>query len=123
MWSFGAGSCPFTSRGNAFWFAWSAAPWYVCLIVSGVIYLDASMRTLPVYSLAVQLGSDFKHHMLPKGVREKLLRIAQHIREKHQAQAAAAAAAATADGSRRARLGAATVGASEWVKKMAGGAQ
>lgn len=60
QWSFGPDSCPFTSQGGAFWFAWRA-PWWVSLVVTGVIFLDASMRTLPCYSLAVQMGSDFKH--------------------------------------------------------------
>ncbi len=31
------------------------------LLFAGVVYLDASLRTLPTYSLAVQMGSDFKH--------------------------------------------------------------
>lgn len=43
---------------------------------------------LPLYSLTVQMGSDFKHTMLPKGVREKLLRIAQDVKRKRRAQVA-----------------------------------
>lgn len=34
---------------------------YLSLIIATVIFLDASLRTLPCYSLAVQMGSDFKH--------------------------------------------------------------
>lgn len=41
------------------------------------IFTLTPCRRLPLYSLDVQMGSDFKQHMLPRGVREKLLRIAQ----------------------------------------------
>jgi len=58
--SFGAYSCPFTARDYKFYFA-LVLPWWTLLIFGGIILLDASMRTLPLYSLAVQMGSDFKH--------------------------------------------------------------
>lgn len=93
--SFGAHSCPFST---SFWFAW-LPPWWVSLILSGLIFFDAAVRTLPCYSLAVQMGSDFKHHMLPTGIKNRLLKIAERIKQKHKEQQAAAAAA---EGSRRA---------------------
>lgn len=65
---FGAKSCPFTAQHNAFWMAW-LPPWWLVLIIAGLIFVDAAMVTLPCYSLAVQMGSDFKHHMLPSGVK------------------------------------------------------
>lgn len=34
---------------------------YISLIVAGVVFVDLSLRTLPLYSLAVQMGSEFKH--------------------------------------------------------------
>ncbi|KAL4420149.1 hypothetical protein ABPG77_010365 [Micractinium sp. CCAP 211/92] len=86
-WSFGASSCPFTAGSpdsNPFYFA-QVVPWWAMLLFAGVVYLDASLRTLPTYSLAVQMGSDFKHHMLPQGLREKLLLAAQRIKKKHKA--------------------------------------
>lgn len=95
VWSFGAHSCPFST---SFWFAW-LPPWWVSLILSGLIFFDAAVRTLPCYSLAVQMGSDFKHHMLPTGIKNRLLKIAERIKQKHKEQQAAAAAA---EGSRRA---------------------
>ena len=58
--SFGPESCPFTAAGNKFWFAW-VLPWWTVLIFTAVVYLDAATRTLPCYSLAVQMGSEFKH--------------------------------------------------------------
>ena len=36
-------------------------PWWAMLLFTGLIFADASVRTLPLYSLAVQMGSDFKH--------------------------------------------------------------
>lgn len=66
VWSFGSESCPFTAAGNAFWLAW-LPPWWLVLIISGLIFVDAAMIALPCYSLAVQMGSDFKQHMLPSG--------------------------------------------------------
>lgn len=58
--SFGPDSCPFTATGNKFWFAW-VLPWWTVLIFTAVVYLDAATRTLPCYSLAVQMGCEFKH--------------------------------------------------------------
>lgn len=34
---------------------------YLSLIFAGVVFVDLSLRTLPLYSLAVQMGSEFKH--------------------------------------------------------------
>ncbi|PSC71161.1 alpha-amylase chloroplastic [Micractinium conductrix] len=88
LWSFGGASCPFTSHGESFYFA-LVVPWWAMLLFTGLIFADASVRTLPLYSLAVQMGSDFKHHMLPRGIKEKLLLAAQRIKVKHKAQMAA----------------------------------
>eukprot|EP00887_Chlorella_sp_A99_P006529 scaffold3.g6529.t1 len=90
-WQFGPHSCFFTSEG--FWWAW-VLPWWMSLLFSGAIFLVLSLRTLPLYSLAVQMGSDFKRHMLPKGIKLRLLKMAVHVRQKHREQAAAEAAAA-----------------------------
>ena len=46
------------------------------------------------YSLAVQMGSDTKSHLLPHGVRRKLMAIAMSVKKKHRAQQEAEAAAA-----------------------------
>lgn len=98
LWSFGPSSCPFTAGGidsNPFYFA-QVVPWWAMLLFAALVYLDASLRTLPTYSLAVQMGSDFKHHMLPRGLREKLLLAAQRIKKKHkEMQKEQRAAAAT----------------------------
>lgn len=40
-------------------------PWWAMLLFAALVYLDASLRTLPTYSLAVQMGSDFKHRERP----------------------------------------------------------
>jgi hypothetical protein len=53
---------------------------------------------LPLYSLCVQMGSDFKSSMLPRGVREKLLHIALHIKQKRQQQEEEERAAAGSSG-------------------------
>ncbi|KAL4859220.1 MLO-like protein 14 [Chlorella vulgaris] len=101
VWSFGSESCPFTAAGNAFWLAW-LPPWWLVLIISGLIFVDAAMIALPCYSLAVQMGSDFKQHMLPSGVKNKLLLIAERVKAKHKAiLEQEAAEAAAAEGSQR----------------------
>lgn len=86
LWSFGPSSCPFS---GSFYFA-LVLPWYTLVIFALLLFLDASMRTLPCYSLAVQMGSEFKHHMLPRGIREKLLLAAARIKRKHREQKKAA---------------------------------
>lgn len=84
-WQFGQHSCPFTNKG--FWWAW-VVPWWTSLIFGAALFLNLSLRTLPMYSLAVQMGSDFKHHMLPKGIKLRLLKMAEHIRDKNKQQKA-----------------------------------
>lgn len=112
---------------QGFWWGW-VAPWWTSLIFGGALFLNLSLRTLPMYSLAVQMGSDFKvraagqgdagwqsmctswicfhirepspqHHMLPKGIKLRLLRMAQHVKAKHKA-AQLEAAGKTPDRSR-----------------------
>lgn len=45
-----------------------------------MILITLGTYTLPVYSIAIQMGSDFKHHMLPPSVKEKLTAFAQRAR-------------------------------------------
>lgn len=54
----------------------------VILIVNVVVYLALSFVTLPLYSLGVQMGSDFRPHMLTPTVKNRLLDIAHANKEK-----------------------------------------
>lgn len=83
VWQFGVNSC-YTSTD--FWFAWSW-PWWCSLVISWGMFLDLAFKTIPMYSLAVQMGSDFKHNMLPTGLKRRLLQIAAHAREQVAARA------------------------------------
>ena len=54
----------------------------VILIVNVVVYLALSFVTLPLYSLGVQMGSDFRPHILSPNIKNRLLNIAQENKEK-----------------------------------------
>lgn len=54
----------------------------VILIVNVVVYLVLSFVTLPLYSLGVQMGSDFRPHILSPNIKNRLLNIAQENKEK-----------------------------------------
>lgn len=59
--------------------------WYVLqviLIVNVVVYLALSFVTLPLYSLGVQMGSDFRPHILTPNIKNRLLDIAHANKEK-----------------------------------------
>ncbi len=52
------------------------------LIVNAIVYLALSFITVPLYSLGVQMGSDFRPHIFSPDVKERLLQIASANKEK-----------------------------------------
>ncbi len=54
----------------------------VVLIANAIVYLALSFVTVPLYSLGVQMGSDFRPHIFSPGVKERLLQIASANKEK-----------------------------------------
>ena len=54
----------------------------VILIVNVVVYLALSFVTLPLYSLGVQMGSNFRPHILSPNIKNRLLDIAQANKDK-----------------------------------------
>lgn len=52
------------------------------LIANTVVYFALSFITVPLYSLGVQMGSDFRPHLLPTTVKDRLLDIANANKEK-----------------------------------------
>lgn len=78
VWQFSANSCPFH---NGFYTNW-VLPWWTILIFNTVIFLHMGAVTMPAYSLAVQMGSDIKAHMLPKKLQKRLLAVAAAAKRK-----------------------------------------
>ncbi len=54
----------------------------VVLIVNAIVYLALSFITVPLYSLGVQMGSDFRPHIFSPDVKDRLLQIASANKEK-----------------------------------------
>jgi len=54
----------------------------VVLIANAVVYLALSFITVPLYSLGVQMGSDFRPHIFSPDVKDRLLQIASANKEK-----------------------------------------
>jgi hypothetical protein len=82
LWQFGPKSCCFTDEFYPGW----VLPWWTILIVNTLIFLHMGAVTLPAYSLAVQMGSDWKAHMLPQRLTKKLLGIAAEVKAKVRAE-------------------------------------
>ncbi|KAI8105738.1 hypothetical protein M9434_000320 [Picochlorum sp. BPE23] len=92
VWQFSATSCPFS---DAFYPQW-ALPWWTIILFNLVIFIHLAAVTFPAYSLAVQMGSDLKGHMLPKRLAKKLLLAVEEAKRKVRQEKAAAKAAADA---------------------------
>eukprot|EP00884_Botryococcus_braunii_P016874 jgi/Botrbrau1/3870/Bobra.0183s0094.1 len=59
---FGRKSCFFSRtgfQGN------QMLPWWALMVVTGVYLLVLSLNTMPLYCLVVQMGGDFKAHLIP----------------------------------------------------------
>lgn len=54
----------------------------VVLIANAIVYLALSFVTVPLYSLGVQMGSDFRPHIFSPDVKDRLLQIASANKEK-----------------------------------------
>ncbi|KAA6422761.1 MAG: hypothetical protein FRX49_07296 [Trebouxia sp. A1-2] len=77
---FGPKSCFFAYPGlNS---ASLPVPWFVVLIANAVVYLALSFITVPLYSLGVQMGSDFRPHIFSPDVKDRLLQLASANKEK-----------------------------------------
>ncbi|KAL0048084.1 hypothetical protein WJX82_007361 [Trebouxia sp. C0006] len=77
---FGPKSCFFAYPGlNS---ASLPVPWFVVLIANAIVYLALSFVTVPLYSLGVQMGSDFRPHIFSPDVKDRLLQIASANKEK-----------------------------------------
>ncbi|DBA84760.1 hypothetical protein WJX77_002067 [Trebouxia sp. C0004] len=64
--NFGRKSCFFTTPGlNT---ASLPIPWWVVLIINSLVYFALSFITVPLYSIGVQMGSDFKPHIFSPDV-------------------------------------------------------
>lgn len=89
VWQFSVGSCPFT---DAFYPRW-VIPWWTIIIFNAVIFIHLATVTFPAYSMAVQMGSDLKGHMLPSRFVKKLLQAVEEAKRKVQLEKEAAARA------------------------------
>ena len=76
-WQFGTKSCPFY---DAF-YTWWELPWWMIIVFNTAIFAHMSLVTFPTYSMAVQMGSDYKRHMLPKQLTMRLVQMAKTTRE------------------------------------------
>ncbi len=76
-WQFGSQSCAFTDPfyGNSW-----VLPWWTIIIFNTVIFLHLACVTFPAYSLAVQMGSNLKGHMMPSRFVKKLLKAVDDAR-------------------------------------------
>lgn len=90
VWQFSAGSCPFS---DSFYPRW-VIPWWTIIIFNAVIFIHLATVTFPAYSMAVQMGSDLKGHMLPSRFVKKLLKAVEEAKLKVQLEKEAAARAA-----------------------------
>lgn len=86
VWQFSATSCPFS---DAFYPQW-VLPWWTIILFNLVIFIHLAAVTFPAYSLAVQMGSDLKGHMLPKRLTKKLLQAVEEAKRKVREEKAAA---------------------------------
>jgi hypothetical protein len=89
VWQFSPGSCPFT---DAFYPRW-VIPWWTIIIFNLLLFVHLAAVTFPAYSMAVQMGSDIKGHMLPSRFVKKLMKAVEDAkreveREKAEQQAA-----------------------------------
>lgn len=89
VWQFSAGSCPFS---DSFYPRW-VIPWWTIIIFNAVIFIHLATVTFPAYSMAVQMGSDLKGHMLPSRFVKKLLKAVEEAKRKVQLEKEAAARA------------------------------
>jgi hypothetical protein len=90
VWQFSAGACPFSDSFYPYW----VIPWWTIIIFNAVIFIHLATVTFPAYSMAVQMGSDLKGHMLPSRFVKKLLKAVEEARQKVQLEKEAAARAA-----------------------------
>ena len=54
----------------------------VILILNTVLYAMLCFVTLPIYSLGVHMGADYKRHILPTSVQQRMMCIAQDTKLK-----------------------------------------
>ena len=85
VWQFSAGSCPFSDAFYPYW----VTPWWTIILFNAVMFIHLAAVTFPAFSMAMQMGSDLKGHMLPKKLTKKLLHAVEqakrHVREERQA--------------------------------------
>lgn len=62
--TFGPHSCFFSRTG----FQSAPISWWGVVVVSIIYFLVLAFNTMPLYSIAVQLGADHKPHILPPGL-------------------------------------------------------
>lgn len=88
-WQFGPKSCYFTNAGFRAYAAW---PFWVDTILAALLLLEMGLTTLPLYSLAVQMGSQYKHDRLSAHVKQALGNWLQRAKDKSAANGSQAAA-------------------------------
>lgn len=85
VWQFSVGSCPFS---DAFYTHW-VTPWWTIILFNAVMFIHLAAVTFPAFSIALQMGSDLKGHMLPKKLTKKLLHAVEaakrHVQEERSA--------------------------------------
>ncbi|KAK9829176.1 hypothetical protein WJX72_004342 [[Myrmecia] bisecta] len=69
---FGPNSCFFSRTG----FQGNPFPWWSLLLVNTIYFVSLSCVTLPLFSLVVQMGGDYKAALLPEPLRERFERTA-----------------------------------------------
>ena len=87
-WQFSGGSCPFTDGFYPLW----VLPWWTIILFNSLIFIHLAAVTFPAYSMAVQMGSDLKSHMLPKRLAKKLLAAVEEAKRHVAMQAKASGA-------------------------------
>lgn len=81
-WQLGPRSCAFDT---SFYPGW-VLPWWTVILFTSVIFAHVCWGVFPNYCIAVQLGSDWKAHMLPKRLVKRLLAVARATRKRVRAK-------------------------------------
>ena len=90
VWQFGPHSC---FRSNSFYF-YFPLPWWCVLVISFAILAALSFVTLPMYSLAVRMGSKVDASLAPRRIQRRLVLMAARARRRVAQRKAEEAAAA-----------------------------
>jgi hypothetical protein len=89
VWQFGPNAC---FRSRSFYFYWPL-PWWCILVIAFAILAALSFVTLPMYSLAVRMGSKVDSSLASRRIQRQLLLMAARARRRVAQRKAEEAAA------------------------------